>query len=94
MVKSRIISLSSSAVGRPEVNFVDIEASPPSRYFEIQSKTDDLPTVRISAIRSAVMAIGQSLGATAARAAAAPWGLIVRGKRVTHPRQVIGAIIQ
>lgn len=54
MVKSRIISLSSNTVGRPEANFVEIDASPPSRYFEIQSKTDDRPTSRISAIRSAV----------------------------------------
>ena len=33
---------------------MDIAASPPSRYFEIHSKTDDQPTSRISAIRSAV----------------------------------------
>ena len=33
----RIISLSSSAVGRPDAIFAEIAASPPSRYFAIHS---------------------------------------------------------
>ena len=50
MTYGRFISLSSSTVGRPEANFVDIAASPPLRYFEIHSKSDDRPTSMISVI--------------------------------------------
>jgi hypothetical protein len=53
IVKRRIISLSSSIVGRPDAILVDIAAKPPSRYLAIQSKTDARLTSRISDIRSA-----------------------------------------
>ena len=47
-----IICLSDNTVGRPEANFVNNAANPPSRYFFCQSNTGDRPTPRVSATSS------------------------------------------